>query len=87
MIQFRLETFNTFNHVAVQRHQYRRERAQRRPAGHGGDARHAWAGDELPRSAPDPGGVEDVFLGLLSAWEACLSVTAVPAGVWSCVPP
>ena len=62
MVQFRLETFNTFNHVQFNGINTGVNVPNAGPGGDRRHARHARAGDELPRSAPDPGRVEVLLL-------------------------
>ena len=56
---------------AVQRHQYRRQRAERRPGGNRRDARDLGPGHELSCAAPDPGGVEALFLDEVEGSPEC----------------
>ena len=69
MIQFRLETFNTFNHVQFNGISTGVNVPNAGQAVTAATRRQAGAGDELPRSAPDPGRVEVLFLGADGATE------------------
>ena len=61
-VQFRLETFNTFNHVQFNGINTGVNVPNAGQAVTAATRGHARAGHELPRSAPDPGGVEALFL-------------------------